>query len=227
MVRHFNVVRLIVALCIIRYNNARQWLNIDLGTISRVKRIATQGRYDGDNWVTSYTVGYSMDNIRFIPYKEGRKIRVRLWSVASASTFCLLRLDIKKGAINFVFTTQAISARLAAAYSFVQLRGNSPVYSGPVNCRADVFSKQASLNTSGIDGIFNWTGGFLCRLIRLLVDLLFVPFLQVFPGNFERNFIVVHRFLRPFKARYVRVYPKTWRSHIAMRVELFGCRLGK
>ncbi|XP_015756081.1 PREDICTED: uncharacterized protein LOC107335265 [Acropora digitifera] len=106
------------------YNNARQWLNIDLGTISRVKRIATQGRYDGDNWVTSYTVGYSMDNIRFIPYKEGRKIKV-------------------------------------------------------------------------------------------------------FPGNFERNFIVVHRFLRPFKARYVRVYPKTWRSHIAMRVELFGCRLGK
>lgn len=51
--------------------------------------------------------------------------------------------------------------------------------------------------------------------------------LQIFIGNIERNFVVTHRFLRPFKARYVRVHPKTWRSHISMRVELYGCRLGK
>ena len=59
-----------------RYNNARQYLNIDLGTVSRLKRIATQGRYDADQWVTSYAVSYSMNNIRFIPYKEGRRIKV-------------------------------------------------------------------------------------------------------------------------------------------------------
>ena len=60
-----------------RYNNARQWLNIDLGTISRVKRISTQGRYDADQWVTSYAVSYSVDNIKFYPYKEKRGIKVR------------------------------------------------------------------------------------------------------------------------------------------------------
>ena len=60
-----------------RYNNARQWLNIDLGTISRVKRISTQGRYDADQWVTSYAVSYSVDNIKFYPYKEKRRIKVR------------------------------------------------------------------------------------------------------------------------------------------------------
>ena len=60
-----------------RYNNARQWLNIDLGTISRVKRISTQGRYDADQWVTSYAVSYSVDNINFYPYKEKRRIKVR------------------------------------------------------------------------------------------------------------------------------------------------------
>ena len=59
-----------------RYNNARQYLNIDLGTISRLKRIATQGRYDADQWVTSYAVSYSMNNVRFIAYKEGRRIKV-------------------------------------------------------------------------------------------------------------------------------------------------------
>ena len=65
----------------IRYNNARQWLTIDLGTISRVKRIATQGRYDADHWVTSYTVGFGMDNIKFYPYKEGRGVKVRRQSL--------------------------------------------------------------------------------------------------------------------------------------------------
>ena len=61
-----------------RYNNARQWLNIDLGTVSRLKRIATQGRYDADQWVTSYAVSYSLNNVRFIPYKEGRRTKVTL-----------------------------------------------------------------------------------------------------------------------------------------------------
>ena len=67
---------LMSALSPARYNNARQYLNIDLGTISRLKRIATQGRYDADQWVTSYAVSYSMNNVRFIPYKEGRRIKV-------------------------------------------------------------------------------------------------------------------------------------------------------
>lgn len=64
------------SLFLFRYNNARQWLNIDLGTISRVKRISTQGRYDADQWVTSYAVSYSVDNIKFYPYKEKRRIKV-------------------------------------------------------------------------------------------------------------------------------------------------------
>ena len=67
---------LMSALSPARYNNARQYLNIDLGTISRLKRIATQGRYDADQWVTSYAVSYSMNNVRFIAYKEGRRIKV-------------------------------------------------------------------------------------------------------------------------------------------------------
>ena len=51
--------------------------------------------------------------------------------------------------------------------------------------------------------------------------------LQIFQGNYERNYVVTHRFLRPFKARYVRLHPITWYGHISMRFELYGCRLGK
>lgn len=59
-----------------RVNNNRQWLQIDLGARSVVKRISTQARYDANQWVTSYTVSYSNNGVRFYPYKENRRTRV-------------------------------------------------------------------------------------------------------------------------------------------------------
>lgn len=59
-----------------KYRNTRQWLQIDLGATSRVKRIATQGRYDANQWVKSYTVSYSNNGVRFYPYKHGRRVKV-------------------------------------------------------------------------------------------------------------------------------------------------------
>lgn len=43
----------------------------------------------------------------------------------------------------------------------------------------------------------------------------------------ERHLVVFHKFRPSLKARYVRIHPKSWYSYIAMRVELYGCRLGK
>ena len=59
-----------------KYRNTHQWLQIDLGVISIVKRIATQGRYDANQWVTSYTVSYSNNGVRFFPYKQARRTKV-------------------------------------------------------------------------------------------------------------------------------------------------------
>ena len=66
-----------------RVNNNRQWLQIDLGAKSVVKRIATQGRYDANQWVKSYTVSYSSDGSRFYPVKHGRRIKVTVTSTYS------------------------------------------------------------------------------------------------------------------------------------------------
>lgn len=68
---------------IARINNNRQWLQIDLGAKSVVKKIATQGRYDANQWVTSYTLSISNNAVRFYPYKENRRTRV------STPPFCL------------------------------------------------------------------------------------------------------------------------------------------
>ncbi|CAH3172634.1 unnamed protein product [Porites evermanni] len=106
-----------------KYRNRNQWIQIDLGVVTRVKRIATQGRYDANQWVKSYTVSYSSDGSRFYPVKHGRRIKI-------------------------------------------------------------------------------------------------------FQGNMERQLVVFHKFRPSLKTRYVRVHPRTWYSWIAMRFELYGCRLG-
>ena len=62
---------------IAKYNNRHQFLQVDLGTTSRVKRIATQARYDANQWVKSYTLSYSKNGVRFIPYRHGKRVKVR------------------------------------------------------------------------------------------------------------------------------------------------------
>ena len=62
---------------IAKYNNRHQFLQVDLGTTSRVKRIATQARYDANQWVKSYTLSYSNNGVRFIPYRHGKRVKVR------------------------------------------------------------------------------------------------------------------------------------------------------
>lgn len=59
-----------------RPNNRNQWIKVDLQTLSRLKGIATQGRYDAGQWVKSYTVSFSRDGRRFFPYREGKRVRV-------------------------------------------------------------------------------------------------------------------------------------------------------
>ena len=66
-----------------KYRNRNQWIQIDLGVVTRVKRIATQGRYDANQWVKSYTVSYSSDGSRFYPVKHGRRIKVTVRSIYS------------------------------------------------------------------------------------------------------------------------------------------------
>lgn len=54
----------------------KQWLQVDLGIATRVKRIAIQGRYNANYWTTSFTVSYSNNGVRFYPYMENKRLRV-------------------------------------------------------------------------------------------------------------------------------------------------------
>ena len=51
-------------------NNVNQWLQVDLGTYTRVTRLATQGRNSFSGWVTKYMLQYSDDGFIFRSYEE-------------------------------------------------------------------------------------------------------------------------------------------------------------
>lgn len=53
----------------------------------------------------------------------------------------------------------------------------------------------------------------------------FVVFQEI-PGNRDRDTAEGRILNPPIIARYIRINPKAWNGHIAMRVELFGCREG-
>ncbi|KAL9978628.1 hypothetical protein ACROYT_G016165 [Oculina patagonica] len=104
----------------VKTNDANQWLQIDLGTPTTVTKVATQGRQDNSQWVTSYSLSYSLASSNWVQYMaSGKK--------------------------------------------------------------------------------------------------------KIFRGNFDRDSIVVHVIFPSFYARFVRIHPLTWRSHISMRAELYGC----
>jgi hypothetical protein len=55
-----------------KVNNVNQWLQVDLGKVTRVTHIATQGRSDIIEWVKSYSLQYSLNGKRFVDYKGGK-----------------------------------------------------------------------------------------------------------------------------------------------------------
>ena len=56
-----------------KVNDRGQFLEVDLGRVAKVTRMATQGRQDADQWVTSYTLSYSTSyGGYFYPYNNGQ-----------------------------------------------------------------------------------------------------------------------------------------------------------
>ena len=68
---------------IARIRNTHQWIQVDLEKVATLKGVATQGRYDATQYVKSYIVTFSKNGRRFVPYREGRKIKVSVFAISS------------------------------------------------------------------------------------------------------------------------------------------------
>ena len=58
-----------------KVNNKYQWIQVYMGSPKKVKKIATQGRRDANQWVTKYYITFSLDGNLFIPY-NCKKVRI-------------------------------------------------------------------------------------------------------------------------------------------------------
>ena len=61
-----------------RYNNRYQFLQIDLGRISKIIRLGTQGRSRVNQWVTYYYLSSSIDGIHFAKYRQNSRDKVKI-----------------------------------------------------------------------------------------------------------------------------------------------------
>ena len=61
-------------------NDLNQWLQVDFGSYTRVTRVATQGSYSNDQWVTKYRLQYSNDGITFQVYKKPGETSTKVFS---------------------------------------------------------------------------------------------------------------------------------------------------
>lgn len=52
--------------------DAGQWIQVDLGKITKITRIATQGRQDAGHWVKSFSITYSVEGGPFLPYNDNQ-----------------------------------------------------------------------------------------------------------------------------------------------------------
>ena len=50
--------------------STNQWLQINLGEITAVTKVATQGRYNSEDSVKTYKLSYSVDGIHWTWYKQ-------------------------------------------------------------------------------------------------------------------------------------------------------------
>ena len=57
-------------------NDVNQWLQIDLGTPTTVTKVATQGRQDSGQWITSYSLSYSLAGSFWVQYTVRGKKKV-------------------------------------------------------------------------------------------------------------------------------------------------------
>ena len=60
-----------------KYRNTGQWLQIDLGQMSIIKGIATQGRREAHQWVKTYQLSYSRLGVRFRAYVAYGRVKVK------------------------------------------------------------------------------------------------------------------------------------------------------
>ena len=76
--------------------NARQWFQVDLGSqYVKITGVATQGRQDHDEWVTSYKLNYGNDGKSFQYFKEKGEVEDKV-SIKRVNQIFIMQICFSK-----------------------------------------------------------------------------------------------------------------------------------
>ncbi|KXJ25354.1 Venom prothrombin activator oscutarin-C non-catalytic subunit [Exaiptasia diaphana] len=233
-----------------KINNQNQWLQVDFGAELKLTQVATQGRFDYDQWVTRYAISYSRDGIFWNKYKkelEGN--RDQSSKVTNALCEEIYARFVRVHPIEW---HNHISMR-------VELYGcKSGITISPIQCRRTLGMESKAIPDSRMRASSIWDlnhGADRSRLntvrqgnkrgawsarhnnVGQWIEVAFPQAVKitgiatqgrqdVFEGNTDRHTVVSHKLNSPIIALLIRFHPKCWNRHISMRVGLFGCTKG-
>jgi hypothetical protein len=92
-------------------NNVNEWLQVDLGKVTKVTHIATQGRQDANQWVRTYSLQSSLNGRHFVDYKGGK--------IFTGNTN---RNTIVKHALKPAIIARYIRVRIKTWYGHISMR---------------------------------------------------------------------------------------------------------
>ncbi|XP_022795118.1 uncharacterized protein LOC111333762 [Stylophora pistillata] len=200
-----------------RQNNGNQWMQVALGSYTKLTSIATQGRNAHNQWVTAYKLQYSDDGVNFYYYKSPGQ---------SSPTILKGNRDrdsVVYNKLNPPIQARYIRLRPTAWYHHISLR--MELYGCQVftliihSLLPPIASLRRKIETRVAKQSYfkNWR-----KTMKLVLSLLSPPS-SVFKGNKDRESIVYHKLNPPIKARYIKLRPTAWYGHISLRMELYGC----
>ena len=95
-----------------QYADANQFFQIDLGSVTKVTRIATQGRDDAGWWTKTYSIDYGVEEGTFQPYGEvDEYIQTTIHFRMAAFLLVLTNCAIKAIKANMVLPKKCIVPR--------------------------------------------------------------------------------------------------------------------
>ena len=66
-------------------SDANPWLQVDFQGKVTLLKVATQGRFDQDQWVKSYSLSSAYNSVHFELYKQFGEIKVRCFCITLVS----------------------------------------------------------------------------------------------------------------------------------------------
>lgn len=93
--------------------DGNQYIQAKFDVVAKVRRVATQGRMDADQWVKTYTLAYSFDGKTWKDYKLNNIVTVRSQICAVVDVFgiCLLRCDESHRTLCYGFLSLILSMK--------------------------------------------------------------------------------------------------------------------